>query len=167
MTLHPEIVAALNRHATIEAASAFMYYSMASWFENKGFRGFANWCRTEAEGEMSHMIQFFDYINTRGCQVKFETIEPPPYEWGSVLEVFEKIHEQEGLLTVKINDLVNLAHDYKDNATDSFLHSFIIEQIKDEAETGEILSQIRMVGGDGRGLLMISASIANRKAPGA
>jgi len=165
MQLHSDISSALNRHATIEAASAFMYYSMASWFENKGFRGFANWCRIEAEGEMTHMIQFFDYINMRGCQVAFETIEPPPTSWNAVLEVFEEIYKQECLLTVKINDMVNLAHEHKDNATDSFLHTFIIEQIKDEAEAGEILNQIRMVGEDGRGLLMISAGLRNRKAP--
>ena len=75
MSLQNEIADALNHHATVEASSAFMYFSMASWFDNKGLTGFANWCRVEAQGEMNHMTRFFDYINTRGHQVKFSSMD--------------------------------------------------------------------------------------------
>ena len=164
MSLHKEIVAALNHHATVEASSAFMYFSMASWFDNKGLKGFANWCRVEAQGEMGHMTRFFDYINIRGHQVQFGTIDAPPFMWQGPLKVFENIYNQELALTEKINELLHLAKQHADHATDSFLNTFIMEQIEDEAEAGDILAQIKMVGDNAQGLLMISNSLANRKA---
>ncbi|MDJ0838266.1 MAG: ferritin [Acidobacteriota bacterium] len=166
MSLHPEIAEALNRHATVEASSAFIYFSMASWFDNRGLKGFANWCHAEAQGEMNHMTRFFDYINTRGHQVKFGNMDAPPHEWSTPLELFEQVYQQELALTAKINELVRLAQQHADHATDSFLNIFIMEQIEDEAEAGEILAQIKMVGDNNHGLLMISNSLANRKAVG-
>ena len=163
MSLNEAIAHALNKHATVEASSAFLYFSMASWFSNKGLRGFADWCRIEAQGEMGHMTRFFDYINTRGHQVQFEAIEAPPYDWASSLAAFEQVYQQEVSLTAKINALVKIAQEHSDHATESFLNTFIMEQIEDEAEAGDILSQIRMVGDNAHGLLMISNSLANRK----
>lgn len=164
MALAPEIAEALNRHATTEASSAFMYFSMASWFDNQGLKGFATWCRVEAQGEMNHMTRFFDYINIRGHQVQFSAMEAPRHNWTKPIEVFEDVHRQEILLTSLINKLVKLAQTHGDHATESFLNSFIMEQIEDEAEAGDILAQIKMVGDDAHGLLMISNSLENRKA---
>lgn len=166
MALHPEIANALNRHATVEATSAFIYFTMASWFDNRGLKGFADWCRVEAQGEMTHMTHFFDYINTRGHQVVFGNIEAQSSDWNSPREVFEKVYAQEISLTAKINELLDLAKKHSDHATESFLNTFIMEQIEDEAEAGEILAQIEMVGDDPRSLLMISSMQENRKAAG-
>ena len=162
--MNQEIADALNRHATQEAASAFMYFSMSSWFDNKGLSGFSQWCRVEAQGEMSHMTRFFDYINTRGHQVRFDAMEAPPHEWNSVLSVVEEINNQEVKLTGMINDLVHLARSHADNATESFLNTFIMEQIEDEAESSLMLAQIKMVDDNPQGLLMISNNLENRKA---
>lgn len=165
MRMDQEIVEALNKHATVEAASAFMYYSMASWFDNRGLKGFANWCRVEAQGEMNHMTRFFDYINTRGSQVEFGTIDAPRNSWESPVDVFKDVYQQEVDLTAKINGLMLLARERNEHATESFLNGFIMEQIEDEAEAGDILAQIEMVGENKHGLLMISNSLINRKAP--
>ena len=164
MALHEEIAEALNRHATVEATSAFIYFTMASWFDNRGLKGFANWCRVEAQGEMNHMTLFFDYINTRGHQVTFGKIELDEPQWSSPREVFEHVYSQEIKLTTKINELLDLAKKHSDHATDSFLNTFIMEQIEDEAAAGEILAQIEMVDDDPRALLMISSKLENRKA---
>lgn len=164
MTLSLEMAGALNRQASIEASSAFMYYTMESWFEYRSLKGFANWCRVEAQGEMTHMTRFFEYVNMRGSQVVFDDIKAPALPWQSPLEVFKDIHNQEVLLTAKINDLVLLAQKHSDHATQSFLNTFIMEQIQDEAEANSILSQIKMVGDDSQGILMISNSLENRKA---
>jgi len=164
MTLHPDIASALNNHATVEATSAFMYYSMASWFDNQGLKGFSNWCRAEAQGEMSHMTRFFEYTNMRGSQVLFGDINAPRNAWSSPLEVFEDVHRQEVELTAKINALVRLTQEHNDHATHSFLNTFIMEQVEDESEASDILAQIKMVGDNPHGLLMISNSLSNRKA---
>lgn len=163
MTMHHDVAVALNRHATVEAASAFMYYSMASWFDNHGLKGFGNWCRVEAQGEMAHMTRFFEYTNMRGCQVVFSDIEAPRHSWTAPLDVFEDVYRQEVLLTTKINDLVRLAQTHCDHATQSFLNTFIMEQVEDESEAGDILAQIKMVQDNPHGLLMISNSLTNRK----
>ena len=48
-------------------------------------------------------------------------IEEPPREYGSPLNVFEKTLEHEQFITRSINELMGLAFDERDFATQAFL----------------------------------------------
>lgn len=165
MKLQPAIAKALNEHATVEASAAFSYLSMASWFDNKGLKGFAKWCQSEASGEFSHMNRFLDYINTRGGQVRFGAIPAPAHDWPNALDLFEAVYQQEADLTQRLGELVGLVRDHGDRATDFFLNEFMSEQIEDEAMADDLLTQIKMVDNDPQGMLLINNELLRSGAP--
>ena len=135
---------------------------MAAYFESINLKGFANWMRVQAQEELTHAMRFFDYINERGGVVKLAAIEQPPTEWKSPLDVFEATYKHEVKVTGMINSLVNLAMKEKDHATYNMLQWFVAEQVEEEASADEIRQQLKLIGKDGRGILMLDRELGQR-----
>ena len=72
---------ALNRQLNAELYSAYLYLSMAAYYEASDLPGFANWMRVQAQEELSHAMKFYDYLVQRGARVVLDEIEKPPFEW--------------------------------------------------------------------------------------
>ena len=160
--LSERMMKALNKQLNAELYSAYLYLSMAAYFESKNLKGFANWMRVQAQEELTHAMKFFDYINERGGRVYLEAIEKPPTEWKSPLDVFEATYEHEVKVTSMINDLVNMAMEEKDHATYNMLQWFVAEQVEEEASADEIRQQLRMIKEDGRGIMMLDRELKQR-----
>ena len=152
----------LNKQVNAELYSAYLYLSMAAYFESINLKGFANWMRVQAQEELTHAMRFFDYINERGGVVKLAAIEQPPTEWKSPLDVFEATYKHEVKVTGMINSLVNLAMKEKDHATYNMLQWFVAEQVEEEASADEIRQQLKLIGKDGRGILMLDRELGQR-----
>lgn len=160
--LSKRMLEALNKQVNAELYSAYLYLSMASYFESKSLKGFSNWMKVQAREEVAHAMKIFDYINERGGRVTLETIKKPPTEWESPLDVFEATYEHEVNVTKMINDLLDIAIEEKDHATYNMLQWFVAEQVEEEASADEIRQQLKFIGKDGRGLLMIDRELAKR-----
>jgi len=160
--LSERMMKALNKQLNAELYSAYLYLSMAAYFESKNLKGFANWMRVQAQEELMHAMKFFDYINERGGRVYLEAIEKPPTEWKSPLDVFEATYEHEVKVTSMINDLVNMAMEEKDHATYNMLQWFVAEQVEEEASADEVRQQLRMIKEDGRGIMMLNRELKQR-----
>ena len=160
--LSERMMKALNKQLNAELYSAYLYLSMAAYFESKNLKGFANWMRVQAQEELMHAMKFFDYINERGGRVYLEAIEKPPTEWKSPLDVFEATYEHEVKVTSMINDLVNMAMEEKDHATYNMLQWFVAEQVEEEASADEVRQQLRMIKEDGRGIMMLDRELKQR-----
>ena len=160
--LSERMMKSLNKQLNAELYSAYLYLSMAAYFESKNLKGFANWMRVQAQEELMHAMKFFDYINERGGRVYLEAIEKPPTEWKSPLDVFEATYEHEVKVTSMINDLVNMAMEEKDHATYNMLQWFVAEQVEEEASADEIRQQLRMIKEDGRGIMMLNRELKQR-----
>ena len=61
-----------------------------------------------------------------------------------------------------IHNLVDLAIEEKDHATNSFLQWYVNEQVEEEANAKQNLQKIKLVGGEGPGLFMIDTELAQR-----
>ncbi|MDK2782076.1 MAG: ferritin [Archaeoglobi archaeon] len=157
------VLESLNRQINAELYSAYLYLSMSAYFESEGLKGFANWMRVQAQEELMHGMKIFDYVNERGGRVKLGSIEMPPSEWKSPLDVFESVLSHEKKVTSMINELVELAMGEKDYATYNFLQWFVAEQVEEEASAEEIRRQLELIGDDRRALLMIDRELAQRK----
>ena len=160
--LSERMMKALNKQLNAELYSAYLYLSMAAYFESKNLKGFANWMRVQAQEELMHAMKFFDYINERRGRVYLEAIEKPSIEWKSPLDVFEATYEHEVKVTSMINDLVNMSMEEKDHATYNMLQWFVAEQVEEEASADEIRQQLRMIKEDGRGIMMLDRELKQR-----
>lgn len=153
---------AINEQINAELYSAYLYLSMGAYFEDQGLSGFANWMRIQFEEEQFHGLKFFDYLAERGGRVMLEAIEKPETNWESPLAVFEEVLKHERHVTSLINNLIDIAIEEKDHAAKSFLNWFIDEQVEEEATAENLVHQLKLVEGDGRGLLMLDKDLATR-----
>ena len=160
--LSERITEALNKQINNEIYSAYLYLSMSAHSTFIGLKGFANWFMVQYQEEMVHAMKIYDYINAQGGQVKLMAVAQPPTEFGSPLEMFEKTLEHEKFVTKCFNDLVDLAIEEKDHASNIFLQWFVTEQIEEEANDNEIISKLKLVGKEGNGLFMIDKELAAR-----
>jgi ferritin len=140
------IESALNRQINREFYSAYLYLAMSAYFENTNLKGFAKWMRVQAKEERMHGEKIYDYVIARGGKVTLEAIEAPKAKWTSAGKVFEEVYAHEQKVTGMIHALVDLAIKEKDHATFEMLQWFVKEQVEEEEQANEILSQIRQVG---------------------
>lgn len=153
---------AINEQINAEMYSAYLYLSMAAYFEEQNLPGFANWMRVQFEEEQFHAMKFFDYVNERGGRVKLGAIEQPQIEWDSPIAAFEATYEHEQHVTSLINNLMDLAIEERDHAMKSFLNWYIDEQVEEEANVTSLLDQLKLIDGKGHGMLMLDIELAQR-----
>lgn len=163
--LSEKMAKALNDQVTAEFYSSYFYLSMHSYFESLNLAGFAHWMRYQAQEEMMHGMKLYDYINERGGHISLKAIDQPPAEWSSVLDVFDKVFEHEQKVTGMINNLVDIAMDERDHATNGFLQWFVAEQVEEEANVGGIVNKLTMVQDDPGGLFVMDQELGKRLPP--
>lgn len=159
-----KIETAINKQINAELYSAYLYLSMASYFESVNLRGFAKWMEAQAGEEQEHAMKFYGYINERGGRVIFDSIAKPPAKWDSPLSVFEETYKHEQKVTAMINDLMELARSEKDNATEILLQWYVNEQVEEEASASAYVEKLKMIGSSGNGLIMLDHELGQRKA---
>jgi ferritin len=152
----------INYQINRELYSEYLYLSMAAYLENKGLPGMANFMVVQGQEERFHAMKFYKYLNERGGKVVLDTIEQPPTDFKSILEVFEESLEHEGLVTSLINKLMDLAIEVNDHATRSFLNWYVDEQVEEEASFQALIDQLKLIDGKGNGLLMLDKELATR-----
>lgn len=160
--LKEKVQKALNKQINAEQYSALMYLSMSAWFEEKGLPGFANWMYVQYQEELTHANKIFKYVIERNGKVELKAIEQMPVDFESVLEVVEKTLKHEQHVTTLIDNLVNIALEERDHATQSFLQWFVDEQVEEEANVSEILDSLKLIGGKGNGLFMLDRELRQR-----
>ena len=154
---------AINEQINKELYSAYLYLSMAAYCEAEGLPGFAGWMRAQTQEEMEHAMRFFDYINARGGRVVLKAIEVPPPIWKSPQEMFEQVLEHERKVTGMINRLYQLALGENDYATQIELQWFITEQVEEEESAGAVVKQLKRIGDQPMGLLMLDKELGQRQ----
>lgn len=153
---------ALNDQTNAEMYSAYLYLSMAAFFQAEGLSGFSTWMRVQAREEMVHAMKFYDFINERGGRVTLQPIEAPPDAWDSPLAVFEATYRHEQKVTTLINNLVDLALAEHDHATHIFLQWFVTEQVEEEDSANEVIQKINLVGDAKGGMFMLDRELGQR-----
>ena len=152
----------LNSQINKEMFSSYLYLSMSAWFESINHDGFAKWMQMQAQEEYGHAMKIYGYMNDQGARIELGAIEKPQVEWKNPLEAFEAAFAHEQFITKSINDLVNIAIDEKDHATNIFLHWFVEEQVEEEAAADDIVQKLKMVGESKNGIFMLDRELGRR-----
>jgi ferritin len=154
----------LNSQIQAELFSSNLYLAMAAYCERNALKGFGHWLATQAEEERGHALKIVAYLCDRGGKVEVRGIEASPNEFGTILQVFEKVLEHERHVTALIHRLFETAQAEKDYATQAFLQWFISEQVEEEARAGEILDKLRLIGDRPGGPLYLDKEYGKRPA---
>lgn len=155
---------AINGQIQKELYSAYVYLSMAAYFEANNLTGAASWMRLQHQEEQLHAMKFFDFINDRGGRVVLQAIQQPPTDFASPLAVFEAALAHEQKVSKSIHDLYALAIGENDYPTQAMLQWFINEQVEEEKNASAIVAQLKMIGDSPAGLFMIDQQLGARQA---
>ncbi len=162
--LSKELQKALNEQIQAEVHSAYLYFSMSSWFKAQSLEGFASWMTFQAQEEMAHAMKIYGYIHDRGGDVELLEIPAPQKSWKSPLAAFQDAFKHEQYITGRINDLCSVADSDKDNATRVMLNWFVTEQVEEEATAQDVVEKLKMVQGHPGGIYMMDKEMAARSA---
>jgi ferritin len=154
--------AALNQQVNAELWSSYLYLSMSYDMDNKGYGGIASWFSLQAKEEFEHASRFMKYIGERGGKVKLMPIEEVKQEWDSPKEAFAETLAHEKVVTGKIHNLMDMAIELKDYASQSMLNWFIDEQVEEEDAANKILEQLTRIENSPAGLYAVDKQLGKR-----
>jgi ferritin len=144
--LNKKVEEILNLQIQKEDYSSQLYLSMASWAENQGYSGVAQWFYVQADEERLHMLKFVKYVNERDGVAVIPGIEQPPKEFGTLPEMFDQVLKHERYISQSINEIVGICMDQRDFTTHNWVQWFVNEQIEEEASVKDIIDKLRLVG---------------------
>lgn len=145
----------INDQINKELYSGYLYLSFADYYEAEGLKGFANWYMIQAQEERDHALIFRKYLLDNGCEVKLLAIDQPDKEFVDLLGPLEAGLEHEQYVTSLINDIFEAAVKAKDYRTQQFLKWFIDEQLEEEANAAEMISNMKLFGQNPMGLMQL------------
>ena len=138
---------AINEQITAEMWSANLYLSMSFYLQKEGYDGFASWMKKQSQEE---------------GEAKVDKIDVVPQGWGSPLEVFEHVYQHECHVSQLIDELVNIASEVKDKASQDFLWGYVREQVEEEATAQGIVDKLKRCN-DHSGILYMDDKLGQRK----
>lgn len=154
---------ALNEQINKEFFSEYLYLSMSAYLQAKDLDGFANYFSVQAQEEHFHAMKMFNFVNDVGGKVHLKAIDAPQTEFSSIIEVFELSLEHEKFITKSIDELMDIAIKENDHAVRSFLQWYVDEQVEEEATASRHITKLKMINGEGHGLLMLDNELGQRK----
>ncbi|GAB6166551.1 ferritin [Thermostilla marina] len=160
--LSERMAKALNDQINAEYFSSYLYLSMAAHCQTMNLPGMAHWMMIQVQEENAHVLKFFNYIMERRGTIELQGIEKPQQTWDSPLALFEAAFAHEQYISSRIHELVKIAREENDPATESFLRWFVDEQVEEEASVDEIVQQLKMIGDNPAALFFIDRELAKR-----
>lgn len=154
---------AINKQINAELWSAYLYLSMSTHFSNKGLPGIANWFEMQFHEEQGHGMKLMNYMVAKGSKVELMPIDKVDTSWDSVLAAFEDSLAHEKVVTGLINELVSIAREEKDFATDNVLQWFVSEQVEEEDSVQTIIDALNLIGNEGHAIYMLDKELGQRK----
>ena len=157
-----EIAEIIQQQIDKEFYSSYLYLQIGSWYEKHGLSGFANWFTIQAKEELDHAMKFIAYLQESDVYVELGAIEKPEPKIEQPMDGLKMALAHEKYITASINDIYELAQNFKDYRTTNILTWFIIEQGEEEKNASELISKMDMFGQDGRGLYMLDKELGAR-----
>ena len=152
----------INDQINKELYSAYLYLSIADYYEEEGLDGYANWYMIQAQEERDHALIFRNYLHDNGERVKLLAIDMPDKEFSNFLEPLEAGLEHEKYVTSLINDIYAAAMEVRDYRAMTFLEWFIEEQMEEEDTADDMITKMKLFGGDARSLYELDQQYAGR-----
>jgi ferritin len=160
--INQKVQNSMNEQIKNELFSAYLYLSMAAYFEEKNLAGFAHWMRIQSQEEQEHALKFYDFIHDRGGKVTLLSLEQPKTEWKSALDAFNDAYAHEQLVTGMINKIYETALQEKDYPAQVMLQWFINEQVEEEKNASQIVEQLKLIEERGTAVLMLDHQLSKR-----
>lgn len=135
----------LNDLMNGELSAHNTYLQMAAWASAQNLDGAKKFLLGHAAEERAHMMKFFDYLDDLGAPIAIKTVTAPVIKAKDVRELFVRVQKEEEGVSKAIFEVIDLAREERDFATDQFLQWFAREQHEEEKLAKQILDKIDLI----------------------
>lgn len=153
MKLSKELNYAINEQIGHELLASNIYINMAAYFNSLGLLRLSGMFFKQSEEEREHAMKFIHYLLDVEGDVAVPAIDEAETKFESVKHAFELALNWEKEVTRRINDLMSIAIQEKDYASQDFLRWFVTEQVEEEATMTHLLLLAEELGD--RSVLML------------
>jgi len=157
-----KLVKLINEQINKELYSEYLYLAMASHCDNLNLPGCVNFFIVQLQEERMHAMKFYAYLKDRRAKVVLKAIDEPPFDFGSVSDVFSYSLTHEKKVTESIGNIMTTAKELKDHSAEIFLQWFVTEQVEEEDSFDKIVSRLATFGSTGEALLSLDKELALR-----
>ena len=144
-SLHNKVTELLQAQIAMEAHASATYLAMSSWCDDRGYKRSAAFFLNHADEERGHMLRIFNFLNENGVRAFSPEVTNIQQEYKSLKDVFEKTLEHEIAVTDSTNNIVKVARQENDFASENFLQWFVNEQLEEERLVHDILDMFEFV----------------------
>ncbi len=159
-----DLIQQFNVQIKNEFYSANLYLSFSIQLDKLGLKGCSHWMLQQYHEELSHGLDFINYMKRRGASAEILGIEQPIVNANEPYEFFEAALAHEKLVSASINKLMTLARQEDDYATQDFLFGFVREQVEEEDTLNEIIGEMKLAKDSPAALLRLNEELLARPA---
>jgi len=160
--LSEKLLKELNKQIKYELESAHYYVAMEAYFDSNDLPGFANFFKVQAEEERFHAQKFYDFVYEMDGDVELTALDLVRKDFDSSVDVFKKALEHEKFVTSRIYELMEIAEDEKEYATQSMLKWFVDEQVEEENTMKDMIVRLERVEKSTNGFYILKKELAGR-----
>ncbi|MEA2374142.1 MAG: bacterioferritin [Thermoleophilaceae bacterium] len=132
------LVAALNEQIANEFAAAQQYVAIAVYYEGQTLPRLAGFFYAQALEERNHAMMMVRYLLDVGARVEIPAVEAPQLDFIDPVAPVALALEQERTVGDEINNLMKIAREDDDYASEQFVLWFVKEQVEEVASMSSL-----------------------------
>lgn len=157
--MNKKIEELLNNQVNYEADASMHYLAMASWADENGYNGIADFFYKQSEEERLHMTKLVKFINERSGKVVIPALKKPKSDFKDIIELFENFLSSEIFVTEQVNHVIHECLQHKDYNVHNFMQWYVAEQLEEEATARTLLDKLKIIGNDKSGHYLFDRDI--------
>ena len=138
--LSERLVEAFNAQIAREFSAAHQYTAVGAYYAAETYPRLAAFFYDQAEEEREHGMKMVNFLLDRDAKVDFGSVDAPRGAFADHVEPIGIALEQERQVTVRINELFEIARETRDYQSEQFLQWFLEEQVEEEATMQDLLT---------------------------
>lgn len=157
-----KLIKKMNDQFNNELASGYDYLAMSAYVKDMELEGCANFFFQQAKEEFEHAMKFYNFLFDIDHKVKYQAMEEPKEEYGTILDVFKAALEHEKYITKCIRELYEMAEEEKNYEVIEFLGWFIKEQVEEEDSFRSLITKFERANESWSGIYLLDSLLAKR-----
>ncbi|PID90928.1 MAG: ferritin [Bacteroidetes bacterium] len=152
----------INEQINKEMWSSNLYLSMSAHCSHVGLNGFAHWMTQQASEEMNHAMDMMKFLQDRGGKVEIKAVDAVETKFGEPLQIAEAFYEHECMVSQMILNVVQVAREEKDMATEDFFWKYVTEQVEEEANAMKMVDEFKLAMESRGAILFLDRELGGR-----
>ena len=146
MIINSKVVDAMNAQIQSEFGASVQYIAIAVYFDDLGLPELASFFYRQSEEERDHGMKFVHFLIEAGAKPLIPGLPDMQNEFNSPADAVQFALDQEIKVTNQINDIMAIAVEQNDFASQTFLQWFVTEQVEEVDSMNTLLDTINHSG---------------------